>query len=92
MQAVNLDGGGSTTLVTRPLGEKEVQRAFPTEQQWERMVVNAIGIYSTASQGQLKDIVIKGKDKLVVGDTVDYTLRAYDEYYNPFDLSELDVE
>jgi SH3-like domain-containing protein len=91
-QAVNLDGGGSTTLVTRPLGEKEVQRAFPTEQQWERMVVNAIGIYSTAPQGQLKDIVIKGKDKLVVGDTVDYTLRAYDEYYNPFDLSELDVE
>ena len=46
-QAVNLDGGGSTTLVTRPLGEKEVQ-GFPTEQQWERMVVNAIGIYSTA--------------------------------------------
>lgn len=91
-QAVNLDGGGSTTLVTRPLGHKEVQKAFPTEQQWERLVVNAIGIYSTAPQGELKDIVVTGKDTLITGETAHYTVKAYDEYYNPLDIGELDVQ
>lgn len=91
-QAVNLDGGGSTTMVTRPLGDTEAQKVFPTEQQWERLVVNAIGVYSTAPQGELKELAIKGKDSLVVGETASYNIRGYDEYYNPLDLSQLDAE
>lgn len=82
-KALNLDGGGSTTMVSRPLGEFDVSRVFEPEQLHERLVPNAVGIYSTAPQGELKGAILEGGKVLLIGEEEKYSLKAYDEYYNP---------
>lgn len=82
-KALNLDGGGSTTMVARPLGEFNVTRVFEPEQLYERLVPNAVGIYSAAPQGELKGVILEGGKILLLGEQEEYSLKAYDEYYNP---------
>lgn len=83
-KAVNLDGGGSTTLVSRPLGETERTRIInPEKNGSERSVVEGLGVFSTAPQGLIKGIFVNGSDTLLIGETVEYSLKAYDQYYNP---------
>lgn len=85
-KAVNMDGGGSTTMVARPLGEFQVTLAHPTFYgTTQRLVTNGIGIYSSAPQGTIKGIVASGPKTLFVGQQASYSLKAYDTYYNPMD-------
>ncbi|TFE29019.1 phosphodiester glycosidase family protein [Cohnella luojiensis] len=85
-KAVNLDGGGSTTMVSRPLGDFQVQLTHPTFYgTTQRHVANGIGIYTTAPQGSLKGIVASGIKTLFMGQEATYSLKAYDTYYNPID-------
>ncbi|WP_239615856.1 stalk domain-containing protein [Cohnella mopanensis] len=89
-KAVNLDGGGSTTMVSRPLGEFQAQLTHPTSYgTTQRLVTNGIGIYTTAPQGALKGIVASGAQTLFMGQQATYSLKAYDTYYNPIDPSGL---
>lgn len=84
-KGINLDGGGSTTLVTRPLGEKEAELTFETEYggTTQRSVVNGLGVYTTAPQGSVKGFNISGPKQLLLGQTAKYTANGYDTYYNP---------
>ncbi|MEW5954169.1 MAG: stalk domain-containing protein [Bacillota bacterium] len=91
-RALNLDGGGSSTMVARPLGEWETRRVFTPEQTTERLVVNALGVFTSAPEGSLKGLALPGVDLLLVNEQVPLNLRAYDEYYNPVDVSALPVE
>lgn len=91
-RAVNLDGGGSATMVARPLGEFQVKQVYTPEQVNERLVVNAVGIFSTAPQGNLAGLIINGPEMLLVGEEGMYTAKAYDEYYNPRLAEELGIE
>ncbi len=85
-KAVNLDGGGSTTMVTRPLGEFDVTLAHPTSYgTTQRLVANGIGVFSLAPQGSVKGIVASGAKTLFIGQQATYSLKAYDTYYNPID-------
>ncbi|WP_172196376.1 stalk domain-containing protein [Saccharibacillus qingshengii] len=84
-KGINLDGGGSTTMVTRPLGEEQAQLTFTTEYGGEvqRSVVNGLGVYTTAPEGKLKGFAVSGKKQLLIGETVSYSVKGYDTYYNP---------
>ncbi|MFC5469687.1 stalk domain-containing protein [Cohnella suwonensis] len=85
-KAINLDGGGSTTMVSRPLGEFQIQLSHPTFYgTTQRLVTNGIGVYTTAPQGELKGITASGPRTLFVGGQASYSLKAYDTYYNPLD-------
>jgi hypothetical protein len=89
-KAVNLDGGGSTTMVSRPLGEFQVTLAHPTSYgTTQRQVANGIGVYTTAPQGTLKGITASGAQTLFIGQQATYGLKAYDSYFNPIDPSGL---
>lgn len=90
-RAVNLDGGGSTTMAARPLGGWEAQRVFQPEQEHERLVVNGLGVYTSAPSGSLKGLVLQGNDLVLVNEKVSFSLRAYDNYYNPVDPGGLNV-
>ncbi|KAB2951204.1 SH3 domain-containing protein [Heliorestis acidaminivorans] len=90
--ALNLDGGGSTTMVTRQLGDWQATRLFAPEQAQERLVPNALALFVNAPQGELKGLFIQGPDLLLPGETVAYTLKAYDSYYNPVDGKTLSVQ
>jgi hypothetical protein len=85
-KGVNLDGGGSTTMVTRPLGDFAVSLAHPTVYgTTQRQVTNGIGVYTTAPAGSIKGIVASGPQTLFIGQETSYSLKAYDSYYNPID-------
>lgn len=84
-KGINLDGGGSTTMVSRPLGEEQAQLTFTTEYggQTQRSVVNGLGVYTTAPEGKLKGFAVSGKTQLLIGETAGYSVKGYDTYYNP---------
>jgi exopolysaccharide biosynthesis protein len=82
-KAMNLDGGGSTTVVTRPLGEMATSLASKVEFDSMRLVMNGIGVFSTAPKGILKDVTIFGPNTMLIGEQASYRLTGYDTYYNP---------
>ncbi len=90
-KALNLDGGGSTTMVSRPLGEHNTRLVFTPEQAQERPVVNALGVFSQAPQGTLKGLVLQGNNILLVNEKTTFDVKAYDQYYNPVETGQLNI-
>ncbi|SDX28049.1 stalk domain-containing protein [Paenibacillus sp. CF384] len=89
-RGVNLDGGGSTTMIARPLGDTSTQLAFPTEYgDTQRQVANGLGVFSLAPKGQLKGIKASGSSVLFLGQQASYSMKAYDNYYNPVEPGSL---
>ncbi|WP_238403217.1 stalk domain-containing protein [Paenibacillus mesophilus] len=81
-KGINLDGGGSTQMATRPLGEFQTA-LVSADIGYERPVVNGVGVYSLSPKGQVRDIQIQGATALFVGQKATYSLKAYDDYFNP---------
>ncbi|QHW32583.1 copper amine oxidase [Paenibacillus rhizovicinus] len=89
-KGMNLDGGGSTTMISRPLGETATQLTFPTEYgTTQRLVANGLGVFSTAPSGALMGIKASGSSVLFIGQQAAYAMKAYDTFYNPIDPSQL---
>ncbi|MEX2459796.1 MAG: stalk domain-containing protein [Paenibacillaceae bacterium] len=84
-KGMNLDGGGSTQMVARPLGETSVQVVNQTENNFERKIVNSLGVYSTAPQGTLKGMIVQGPTAIFLNDKAAFTMKGYDQYYNPIE-------
>lgn len=90
--AINLDGGGSTTLVTpdRYSGAQTVRNEVSSQ----RKVSTAIGVISHAESGTAYGGEMKlSKNTVILGDSVDVSAVFYDEKYNnvPIDLSKLKI-
>jgi hypothetical protein len=86
-QAVNLDGGGSTTMVVRG---KVVNR--PSDATGERAVANALLLISTAPTGALTQIRIQPPTAITLaGENVDFNVAATDSFYNLLDLTDEDI-
>ncbi|MFZ5968946.1 MAG: phosphodiester glycosidase family protein [Bacillota bacterium] len=82
--AINLDGGGSTDMVLRPLGDQNKIVVNNLSDGAERRITNGIGIVSTAPKTQLKGIKLQSKDQNVFINTPrKLTVTGYDENYNP---------
>lgn len=82
-KGVNLDGGGSTTMTERRLGNSYVQLAHMTQESSQRAVSNGIGVFTTAPKGTLKGIIAGGPNVMLLGESSAYTANGYDTYYNP---------
>lgn len=91
-KGIMLDGGGSATLAVRPLGEFSPALANTPEFGGQRAVVNAFAVYSTAPKGSLKGMSVEGSDLLLLGETVNYRAKGYDQYFNPVDLAALPLQ
>jgi hypothetical protein len=80
-RAVNLDGGGSTTMVLKHLGqENRTQVVTPESYAGQRAVVNGIGVYNHLPEGPVADFSISGRGSLVIGETAGFAVdRAWDQ-------------
>lgn len=87
-KGLNLDGGGSTQMVVRPLGDEKAVLANATEYSTARQVVNGLGVYTLAPKGKLAGLIIAGQEAVLLNEQVTFSLKAYDEYYNPYDLGD----
>ncbi|RCW44828.1 stalk domain-containing protein [Paenibacillus prosopidis] len=86
-KGVNLDGGGSTTMIERPLGSYSLQLAHATQYgSTQRSVANGIGVFTNAPQGTLKGVTVSGANVMFIGQKAAYSLKGYDTYYNPVDV------
>ncbi|MCR8641042.1 stalk domain-containing protein [Paenibacillus sp. N1-5-1-14] len=85
-KGMNLDGGASTQLVTRPLGETTPVITNITEFGGQRDVVNSVGVFSLAPKGKLTGLVLHGPKQVFLGEKAAFSVKGYDEYYNPVAL------
>lgn len=91
-EAVNLDGGGSTTMVTRSLGKNALVDAIIPQYGVERQVPNGLAIYSTAPKGSVKNYNIDLPAIVVQDEVIPIELaNAYDQFYNPLVLDDIDI-
>lgn len=91
--AINLDGGGSTTVLARKPGDHGLSLANTPSDGSLRRVSNGISIINTAPKGNLRHILLEVEDEKVfveTGRTI--TVKGYDSNYNPVDVDQNKVE
>ncbi len=91
-RAVNLDGGGSTTLAARHLGDTESSLINRPQGLSQRAVPDAIGLFSLAPGGELKGLNVSGPGVILTGTHGEFSARGFDEYYNPYRVEPAQVE
>ena len=93
-EALNLDGGGSTTMVTRRYGD--VYPTLTNKPMYGLRPINAtLEAISTAPYGKPVDIQVEQaeKGKVAVGASVGFRItRAIDEYQNVLDPKAIDLQ
>ena len=84
---MNLDGGGSTTMIGRKLGELAIKTINSPSGVTLRKVTNAIGVYNTSKTGALSDIIVKvPEENVFVNSKRKIEILGYDKYYNSVDV------
>ncbi len=80
---VNLDGGGSTTMVVKPNGETKSTVVNKPSEGTQRLVVNGVGVFSSAPTGNADRIVVSSqKSSIFSGESTVLTAKVYDQYHN----------
>lgn len=83
-EAINLDGGGSTTFVVRPPGEERPVVANRPSDGHERGVANALFVVSTALPAPLATLhVLPAAPAVLVGGAMPIALRGQDVHNGP---------
>lgn len=91
--ALNLDGGGSTTMAVRPVDKQIAEVVNKPSEGGQRKVVNGIGVFTNAPKGELSYIEIKADDtNMFLNTTRTFTVKGYDEYHNPFEIDQSKVQ
>jgi exopolysaccharide biosynthesis protein len=83
--ALNLDGGGSTEMIVRPLGEENRKIVNNLSDQWERRILNGIGVLNHAPRTrEIGGILLKAAENNVfVGTSRELSIQGYDTSYYP---------
>ena len=88
--ALNLDGGGSTTMVARPLGEDEVTIRNRPSDGSERFDPNGVGVFVTPGSGAADELVISPEEPRVFpGLHRTLKVKAIDDHDTPVALPAL---
>lgn len=86
-EAINFDGGGSTTMAVSSPGEEAPRIVNKPSDGNERKIINGIGIYSNAPQRSLKYIEVHTDDtNIFVNTTREFYIKGYDMYHNPVEV------
>ncbi|MCC8097673.1 MAG: phosphodiester glycosidase family protein, partial [Eubacterium sp.] len=88
--AIQLDGGGSTTMVIKPQGEESLEVVNTPSDGAQRAVANAVGISSVGTYTGLGfiEIATSAEDNVLVnGLNYNLSYQAYDNLYNKMSLS-----
>lgn len=85
--AMNLDGGGSTAMVSRKPGTNDINTVNSPSDGAVRAVSNAIGVFSVAPPSELAGLIIDTNDgNVFVNTSRTFTIRGYDKYFNPINI------
>lgn len=91
--ALNLDGGGSTTMAVRAPGTKNINIVNSPSDGAPRKIATAIGVFSEFPTGALDGFVIDTANKNVfVNTSREFSLKGYDKYFNPVEIDKEDIK
>ncbi|MBQ9266884.1 MAG: phosphodiester glycosidase family protein [Clostridia bacterium] len=92
--AINLDGGGSTTMVARQLGDTNLSVVNNPSGGALRNVINGVGVFNSApASNKVAKLVIEVDDTNVFkGKERNVTVKAYNKYFNPVEIKQSDVK
>lgn len=86
-EAMHTDGGGSSTMVTRNLGNFDVDTKNTPSDGRERSIINGLGFVSTAETTEEYGIYLEADQKRVfINNKVNMTLVGYDQNFNPVEI------
>jgi hypothetical protein len=92
VQALNMDGGGSTTMAVRLPGDPEVSVVNRPSDGYERRVANSLIVFSSAPTGPLAIVdVLPGTTALWQGEVTDLAAKGQDAAYNGVALADGEV-
>jgi len=92
VQALNMDGGGSTTMAVREPGDPDVSVVNRPSDGSERAVANSIIVFSSAPTGPLAIVnVVPGAATLWQGETTTFAAKGQDATYNAVALAPAEV-
>ncbi|MDR1062080.1 MAG: phosphodiester glycosidase family protein [Clostridiales bacterium] len=90
--ALNLDGGGSTTMVARSPGEFDVSAVNSFSDASMRRVINGIGVFTDAPQASIRSIIVEAAEyNVFVGTNRQFSVKAADRFGNPVEVDPSDV-
>ena len=90
--AINLDGGGSTTMVAQKLGDTALSIVNLPSSGTLRKVTNALGVFNASKKSSLSNLIIEiPEDNVFAECTMDLKVKGYDKYYNPIEISIDDI-
>lgn len=90
-KAMNLDGGGSTAMAVRNLGDlKRTRVTNPEKNAGERKVVNGLGVFNTTTNtGVISDVKFESDLNTIIGEQLNLKLKSgWDEFLNPIDIKD----
>ena len=92
--AMAFDGGGSTTLIARLAGDKELSVINTPSDGQQRKIVNGIGIVNTTvSTGKLAGLIISSDEENVfVNGSRKLEIKGIDSSYNAADFNAKDIK
>jgi len=83
-EAILMDGGGSTTMMARGLGDFRAELVNYPSDGGERRIVNGLAVVSQGSQTELKGITAEiNEDRGFVGASREIMVKAFDTNNNP---------
>lgn len=92
--AINLDGGGSTTMVAQESGTSSLSTINKPSGGSLRSVINAVGVFSTAPDtNKLYGLNILVDDtNIFKGEEREIKVTGYNKYYNPVEIDFDDID
>lgn len=91
--AMNLDGGGSTTMVVKELGDTDATIENSPSDGSLRNVPNAIAIMNTEKSGKLDKLLVEADNvNVFVNCEKELKVKGYDKYYNAIEIDKSKIE
>ncbi|OOO00648.1 MAG: hypothetical protein ATN35_06350 [Epulopiscium sp. Nele67-Bin004] len=87
VDAMYLDGGGSSTMVAREAGSFEAEIQNSPSDGSARAVMNGVGVFTTSETGQATEILVKlDSDRVFMNENIIFDIKAVDENNNPVEV------
>lgn len=82
--AIHMDGGGSSTLMSRELGREDLTTFNTPSSGYQRSIVNGLAFVSTAVTGPVETVeIIPSTEVVFMNNPITLELIGYDANYNP---------
>ncbi len=91
--AINFDGGGSTTMVAREEGNTGLSLVNAPSDGFERGVSASLGVFSIGPKGPVDSLLVTAYEKNVfVNTSRAFTAKGLDKYLNPVDVDQKAIQ